>query len=163
MTKEEVAYYEKKGFEYVQNDLGYNYHIERRKKDSYEDPIDYGMTSKTQSHYTYYVEGKNYTIGKHTRTSTKFDDYQIDFNKIKTLYEESERDGRRAILYVVFTDETYIWHITEELYNRFTQTKRWVFCTETSGEDYGKKRVWKLQGYLKLSDAKAHYKTKYFN
>ena len=98
---------------------------------------------------TYLVEIKDLTNSGYERPSTKYPDYQIDYDKIDYLVTKAEEEGRTPILYVRFSDKTFVWVLTDIPYKE----RRRLVWTNDNGVDYGKTKSLTPQTYLNFVEA----------
>lgn len=116
----------------------------------YFDKIDMYLTAITNTGRTYAVEIKNYEDEQHPRPYGKYDDYQVDYDKIDNLVLTAKAQGRIPILYARFSDITVTWDLTDIPY-RQRQRMRYV---NQDGQAYGQKKERKLQTWLYKEEAK---------
>lgn len=99
-------------------------------EDKYE-VYDFEQTAWTTSVESY---GEIKTVHRPFRD---YNDFQIDYNKVKKLQTLSQTEGRRGYIVGFFRECAVVWDITDmDLEGR----RRDVNCTVTTA-DYGKKRV----------------------
>ena len=99
-------------------------------EDKYE-VYDFEQTAWTTSVESY---GEIKTVHRPFRD---YNDFQIDYNKVKKLQTLSRTEGRRGYIVGFFRECAVVWDITDmDLEGR----RRDVNCTVTTA-DYGKKRV----------------------
>lgn len=110
---------------------------------------DVEMTARTHTDKTYLGEIKDLTNSGYERPSTKYPDYQIDYLKIDYLVTEALSRGRTPILYVRFTDKTYVWDLKDIPYK---ERMKMVY-TNDKGIDYGRTRSLTAQTYLHFDEA----------
>lgn len=91
---------------------------------------------------------KTYDDPAHPRNSDKFPDYQVDYDKLKSIKKEAKKKGFEPLLVVFFTDRLIIWNLNKSTWE---STAKWVLANK-DGCNYGKKE-WDLQAYLYLKDA----------
>lgn len=114
------------------------------------DKIDMFLTAITNPARTYCLEIKNYEDEQHPRPYGKYDDYQIDYDKIDYLVTTAQSQGRIPILYVRFSDITVVWDLSDIPYR---QRKR-VRLVNADGMDYGKRKERTIQTWLYREEAK---------
>ena len=159
MTETEIDYYEGRNRKNFGRDTESDYITGTT--EGLTNRADVTMTSRTDTSKTYLGETKDYTISGFQRPHNIYENYQIDYEKIKYLYLEALKEKRIPFLYVRFTDETFIWVITPELFNKLLSTVRCVPVNKY-GLDYGKEKEFAEQVYFDFSDAVRHYKTRYY-
>lgn len=115
------------------------------------DKIDMYLTAITNTARTYSLEIKNYEDEEHPRPYGKYDDYQIDYDKIDNLVKTARKEGRIPILYVRFTDITVTWDLTDIPY----QERKRMRYVNADGRHYGEKKERTLQTWLYREEAKA--------
>lgn len=138
---------ETQGRRHFKSDLGDKY-IMVFTSDPYS-KHDVEMTARTHTDKTYLGEIKDLTNSGYERPSTKYPDYQIDYDKIDYLVTKAEEEGRTPILYVRFSDKTYVWVLTDIPYKE----RRRLVWTNDKGVDYGKTKSLTPQTYLNFVEA----------
>ena len=113
MTELQKKHREKdlKGRQHFLDDYG-KYFITAGTEGLYDD-FDLFLTALTNSAATYIVEIKNYENADYPRPYTKFDDYQLDYDKVDKLVKIAETEGRIPILYARFEDLTITWDLRD--------------------------------------------------
>ena len=101
----------------------------------------------TDSRYSF--ESKWYGDAKHPRYSNKFDDYQIDYDKLVALEAKSKEENSKPLLMCFFSNELVVWDINK---CNWKSTKRNVYTNKTGGA-YGQEKEYSDQAYLFLKDA----------
>lgn len=146
---EEIEMHEKLGVNYFLNDFGKKYKVERTRKGCY---WDLEATALTDTGKTYLIEIKAYVDLEHPRPYTKYNGYQIDWEKIKHVMEQAYKQNRIPILYVAFSDCHIVWDLSkiglEELKKRVKRKK-----VNKQGLNYGKYFEYTEQTYLYKSEA----------
>lgn len=122
-----------------------------------EDPYevyDFDMTAHTSATVLSYGEIK--TVH---RPYTKFDTFQIDYNKLKALQDLAKENGRVPYLVCFFDDWDVVWDVSDiDLEDRRYTT----YCTSTTA-DYQKGKREKEEVWLSIAEDAAIYKRKKFN
>lgn len=96
---------------------------------------------------THIIETKAY---RYERPSTKYEDFQIDYDKLEALEEYSHKyNNAKPLLLCFFTNELVVWDIS---IIDWRKTKKWVM-TNDKGINYGASKSKSPQAYLKLEDA----------
>lgn len=108
--------------------------------------IDFIATSK-KGKKNYIGEIKCYRNPEYPRYHDKFNNYQIDYDKLFELSQKAELNNSTPLIIVHFTDVTIVWDLTK---CNWKDSGKWVMCNKT-GVDYGDK-VWKYEGYLRLEE-----------
>lgn len=83
------------------------------------------------------------------RYYTKYENYQIDYDKLLAIVSEAEKDGRTPLLLAVFYDYTILWDLSLV---DWESTAKWV-PTNDKGYNYGASKTNTLQAYLCKEDA----------
>lgn len=125
-----------------------NYYYTAGTEDDY-DRIDVYATAKTQLERTYAIEIKCYNDPEHPRPYEKYENYQIDYEKLDTLCAVAESTGRIPILYVRFSDWTVVWDLTKIDWKSRLTTR----LVNKNGQAYGREKEWSRQTYLYLEEA----------
>lgn len=107
-------------------------------------PHDFEMTAWTSSVTLSYGEIK--TIH---RNYSNYPNFQIDYNKVKTLQDNSANDNRRAYVVGFFDDDTIVWDITDI---DFEERRYKQYCTTTTA-DYEKGKKPKEEIWLVKEEA----------
>ena len=125
--------------------------------DSDYDRIDVYATAKTDLERTYCIEIKNYDDPEHPRPYYKYDNYQIDYEKLDWLCKEAADTGRIPILYVRFSDYTVVWDLSKIDW----KSRESLRMVNANGQYYGYKKEWSRQTYLYIEEAVWKKKTEY--
>lgn len=96
----------------------------------------------------YIVETKSYNNPQYPRFSTKFKDYQIDWNKLYAVKEKAHKKGCKPLLMAFFTNELVVWDLDK---SKWEDTKK-IISTNKEGLNYGTKEK-SPQAYLYFEDA----------
>lgn len=113
-------------------------------------PHDFEMTAYTTDVLSY---GEIKTIH---RKYTDYDNFQIDYKKLKSLKEAANTDSRTPYLVCFFTDYTIVWDLTNiDLESR----KYTIDCTSTTVDNYTKGKKQKVEVWLDDNDKPIYKKT----
>lgn len=101
--------------------------------------FDFEMTAYTTNILSY---GEIKTVH---RNYTNYSNFQIDYNKLKSLKDACKSENRTPYLVVFFTDYTMVWDLTDiDLEER----KYTCNCTSTTAENYTKGKREKVEVWL---------------
>lgn len=106
IMNEEIEKHEKLGYKHFIEDFGNKYKVERSWDGCYFDLL---ATALTDTGRTYVIEIKDYSDPEHPRPYSKYENYQIDLEKIEHLCESAKLLDRIPILYCHFSDCSIIW------------------------------------------------------
>lgn len=137
---------ENKGRQLFQNDFGHIFNIEYTKGEY--DNADLYMTATTDPSRTYVGEIKAYLNPTHPRPYTKYEDYMIDYDKLRHIKKIGLNENRIPILTAYFSDYCLVWDLNQ---TKWETTATWE-CVNCKGVDYGKKET-ELMAHLKMEDA----------
>lgn len=115
--------------------------------DEYSRTDGYIVNFFTDERYSF--ESKWFGDVKNPRYSTKYNNYQIDYDKLSALEAKSKEEHSKPLLICFFSNELVVWDINK---CDWKSTKKLVY-TNKSGGNYGKYKEWSEQAYLKLEDA----------
>lgn len=110
---------------------------------------DFSATAITPTYKTYTGEIKAYRDVNHPRSAYKFSDYQIDYNKLESLYNKAKANGSTPLLCVYFSDYTVYWDLSKF---DWTQNSTWTY-TNKYGYNYGSEKEYTHQAHIKIDDA----------
>lgn len=110
------------------------------------DRVDFFLTAKTASQTTYVGDVKNYE----TRPYAKYDDYMIDYEKLRWISTIAEDENRIPILAAFFSDVDVVWDLRDVDY----ETPKEVRRVNKDGQHYGEEKEDSMVTYLKIDDAK---------
>lgn len=97
----------------------------------------------------YEIETKWYGDEKNKRNSTKFPDYQIDFEKIENLEKKAQENNSIPLLIVFFSNELIVWNTRK---CDWKSTKKMVKTNKYGGR-YGAEKENTIQVFFNFSDA----------
>lgn len=100
---------------------------------------DFEMTAYTTEILSY---GEIKTIH---RNYTDYENFQIDYKKLKTLQDKAKEDNRTPYLVCFFNDWTLVWNIEDINLEERKYTKN---CTSTTAENYTKAKKEKVEVWL---------------
>lgn len=115
--------------------------------DEYDRTDGYFIDVFTDKRYDF--ESKWYGDINFPRTSNKFNNYQIDFDKLAALEKKAKENNSTPLLIVFFSNELVVWDINK---CDWKPTKKTVKVNKIGGR-YGKEKEETEQVYLMLSDA----------
>ena len=101
--------------------------------------FDFEMTAYTTNILSY---GEIKTVH---RNYTNYSNFQIDYNKLKSLKDACKPENRTPYLVVFFTDYTMVWDLTDIDLEERKYTKN---CTSTTAENYTKAKKEKVEVWL---------------
>ena len=110
------------------------------------DRADVRTTAITDMNSIALVEIKHYNK---PRPYNKFPNYQIDYDKLQSLVEMAEKEGRKPVLVVFFSDYVYIWDLSRA---NWRNTRKMVNVSAYGGENYGKVKEETTQAYLEFDE-----------
>lgn len=96
-----------------------------------------------------YGDIKTYRDPKHPRNHNKFDNYQIDYDKLDYIETKAKELGYIPILVCFFSDQLMIWRLDTI---DWRNTRKDVGVNQYGGA-YGKKKEKAPQAYLEFKDA----------
>lgn len=137
---------ENKGRQMFENDFGNIFHIEFT-QDSFNN-VDFYMTASTDPSRTYVGEIKAYLNHKHPRPYSKYDDYMVDFDKLRHIKKIGLNEKRTPIITAYFSDYCLVWDLNS---TNWESTATWEYVNKT-GLEYGNKE-YELMAHLKKEDA----------
>jgi hypothetical protein len=137
---------EDKGRRLFQEDFGHIFHIEYTQ--GRHDNVDLYMTAATDPSRTYVGEIKAYLNPQHPRPYSKYDDYMIDYDKLRHIKKIGINEDRTPVLISYFSDYCLVWDLNEVEWES-TATWELVNC---KGMEYGNKE-WELMAHLTIDDA----------
>ena len=114
--------------------------------DPYE-RYDFLMTSVTSTNREIISLGD---IKDVNRRYDKFNNFQIDYDKLKNIVIEARKDDRTPLLVVFFEECVCIWDIN---YTDWQSRAKSVKCTSTTALNYHKGKTEKLETYLNKEEA----------
>lgn len=92
---------------------------------------------------------KAYTNPKRPRPSTKYSNYQIDYDKLRHIKKEALNKKMTPLLVVFFTDKLVVWDLTNIPWE---DRHKWVLVSKDDDNDYEEKEI-ELQTYLYFPEA----------
>lgn len=110
------------------------------------DVVDFFATALTLSRRTYVGDIKNYE----DRPYSKFENYMIDYAKLKNIKDKADEDGRIPVLVCFFTDGTIVWDLRKV---DFESEKEWRWVNK-DGQHYGREKEYSCVTYLHKEEAK---------
>lgn len=137
---------ENKGRKMFQDDFGKMFHIEYTEKDF--DNVDLYMTAVTNPSRTYVGEIKAYINHEHPRPYSKYEDYMIDYDKLRHIKKIGMNENRIPILTAYFSDYCLVWDLHT---TKWESTGTWELVNK-KGVEYGEKE-YELMAHLKMEDA----------
>jgi hypothetical protein len=115
--------------------------------DEYSRTDGYLINMFTDKRYDF--ESKWYGNINYQRNSDKFPNFQIDYDKLLALEQRSIEKDSTPLLICFFSNELVIWNINN---CDWKKTKKSVYTNKIGG-DYGRKKEYAYQAYLRLDDA----------
>lgn len=116
-------------------------------KDDFSRTDGYFIQIFTDERYSF--ESKWYGDANHPRYSNKFNNYQIDYDKLVALEAKSKEENSKPLLMCFFSNELVVWNIDK---CDWKSTKKSVLTNKIGGA-YGKYKEYSNQAFLNLEDA----------
>lgn len=113
------------------------------------DTVDFRMTAITHPDYIYVGDLKAYLDPLHPRYLTKYEDYMIDYNKLREIKKKALNEERIPLLIGLFEDCLAVWNLNS---TEWEDNWEWRLVNK-KGVDYGQKE-WELMAHLPTSSAR---------